>query len=121
METVTLKEMKGSDIHKIIAAVLEIMEKVNVPNLVDAKLQTDKEDESVWKMDFQKKETDLEELTTIKNELGKNFLLKISASGKNILISVVSQGTDFIALLDKKQHEALPSRSIFDKENQQQK
>ena len=42
METLTLKEINGSEIHKIIAAVLEIMEKLNVPNLVDAKLQTDK-------------------------------------------------------------------------------
>lgn len=121
METLTLKEMKGSDIHRIIAAVLEIMEKVNVPNLVDAKLQAGKEDESVWKMDFQKKDTNLDELTTIKNELGKNFSVNISASGKNVLISVVAPGSDFITLLEKKQHDPLPSRTIFDNENQQQK
>lgn len=107
METLTLKEMKGSDIHKIIAAVLEIMEKVNVPNLVDAKLQIDKDDEGVWKMDFQKKDTNLDELTTIKNELGKNFSVNISTSGKNVLISVVARGNDFIALLEKKQHDSL--------------
>lgn len=101
METLTLKEINGSEIHKIIAAVLEIMEKLNVPNLVDAKLQTDKEDEGIWKMDFQKKDTNLDELTTIKNELGKNFSINISASGKSVLISVVASGNDFVALLDK--------------------
>ena len=121
METLTLKEMKGSDIHKIIAAVLEIMEKVNVPNLVDEKLQTDKENEGVWKMEFQKKETNLDELTTIKNELGKNFSVNISASGKNILISIVAPGTDFMTLMEKRQYDPLPSRSIFDNGNQQQK
>lgn len=101
METLTLKEINGSEIHKIIAAVLEIMEKLNVPNLVDAKLQTDKEDEGIWKMDFQKKDTNLDELITIKNELGKNFSINISASGKSVLISVVASGNDFVALLDK--------------------
>lgn len=101
METLTLKEINGSEIHKIIAAVLEIMEKLNVPNLVDAKLQTDKEDEGIWKMDFQKKDTNLDELITIKNELGKNFSINISVSGKSVLISVVASGNDFVALLDK--------------------
>lgn len=119
METKTLKSMKGSDIHKIIAAVLEIMEKVNVPNLVDAKLQTDKEDESIWKMDFQKKETNLDELTTIKNELGSNFSVNISSNSKSLLISVVAKSDDFISLLEKKQSESIPSRDMFD--NQEQK
>lgn len=119
METLTLKQMKGSDIHRIIAAVLEIMEKVNVPNLVDVKLQADKEDENIWKMDFQKKETNLDELTTIKNELGKNFSVNITTSGKSVLIGVVAPGKDFIALLERKQSEGIPSRSMFDNEEQQ--
>ena len=118
METMTLKTMKGSDIHRIIAAVLEIMEQVNVPNLVDAKLQADKEDESVWKIDFQKKETNLDELTPIKNELGKNFSVNISANNKNVLISVVANSNDFVTLLEKKSS-PIPSRDMFDNQGQQ--
>ncbi len=114
-----MKSMKGSDIHRIIAAVLEIMEKVNVPNLGDAKLQPDRDDESVWKMDFQQKDTNLEELNTIRNELGKNFSVKISALGKNVLISIIAPGSDFITLLEKKQHGPLPSRNMFDSQEQQ--
>ena len=118
METITLKTMKGSDIHRIIAAVLEIMEKVNVPNLVDAKLQAEKEDGNVWKMDFQKKETNFDELTTIKNELGKNFFINISVSGKNVLISVVATSADFISLIQKKGGDQIQSRALFDNNNQ---
>lgn len=116
MET-TLKTMKCSDVHRIIAAVLEIMEKVNVPNLVDAKLQTEKEDENLWKMDFQKKETNFKELNTIMNELGTNFSVNISVTGKNLLISVIAKSEDFFSLIQKKGGEQMTSRNMFDNIN----
>lgn len=112
METMTLKTMKGSVVHKIIAAVLEIMEKVSIPNLMDAKLQDDKENEDVWKMDFQKKDTNIDELLTIKNELGENFSVKISASAKSVLlISIEATSIDFISLLKRKENSQGTNRS----------
>lgn len=112
METMTLKTMKGSDVHRIIAAVLDIMEKVNVPNMADAKLQPEKENGNLWKMEFQKKETNFDELNTIKNELGKNFFVKISVTGKNLLISVIATSDDFVSLIQKKGNEQIPTQHV---------
>lgn len=117
METTTLKTMKGSDVHRTIAAVLDIMEKVNVPNMADAKLQPEKENGNLWKMEFQKKETNFNELNNIKNELGKNFFVKISATGKNLLISVIATSADFVSLIQKKGNEQIPTRNMFDNMN----
>ncbi len=119
METTELKMMKGSDIHRIIAAVMEIMEKVNIQPQVDAKLLPEKDDESIWKMDFIKKETSLDELVSIRKELGNNFKLKILAKEKNVVISVVANGADFINMMEKKLHEPLPSRNMFDSQGEQ--
>lgn len=68
METKTLKQMKGSEVHRIVAAVLEVMEKAQFDTSVDVALQLAdaKEDGSEnWKMVFQKRETSLDELNGI--------------------------------------------------------
>lgn len=117
METKTLNQLKGSENHKIIAAVLEIMEKVNIDTQIEAKLQQKKEDEQNWKMDFLKKDTNLTELNGIKQELGKNFTVTLTAKdSKNLLISVEAPAADFISLLQRKQSsDVIPSRGMFDK------
>lgn len=121
MEAVALKEMKGSNIHRIIAAVLEIVEKVNIQTNVDTKLVPDKDDENIWKMDFTKKETNLEELNTIKKELGNSFSVNISSKDKNVVISIVAPGSEFITLVQKKASDGIPSRDMFDNHSGEQK
>ena len=113
----TLKQMKGSEIHRIVAAVLEVMEKVLVEPQVDATLQeagTAENGQEKWKMVFQKKDTSMEELNNIKTELGSNFSIQILPRDKACLQMVISAEADnFAALLQKR---AAPSqqKTMFD-------
>ena len=121
METKTLKQMKGSEIHRIVAAVLEVMEKAQFDTQVDVALQlADAMDDGTenWKMVFQKKETSLDELNGIKGELGKNFSVTIGTKDKTALLVIIkAPAGDFVTLAQRKPT-AIPSRTIFD--NQQQ-
>lgn len=101
MATVKINEMKGSEIHRIVAAVLETMEKAGFPSSVDVTLNEAKEPER-WKMIFQKGSSTLEELNVIKTELGENFQVKISPKDKQMLmIEVEAPQDDFIRLLER--------------------
>lgn len=120
METKTLKQMKGSEIHRIVAAVLEVMEKAQFDTQVDVALQladTKEDGAEDWKMVFQKKETSLDELNGIKGELGKNFSVTIGTKDKTALLVIIkAPAGDFVALAQRKPT-AIPSRTMFD--NQQ--
>lgn len=111
METVTLKQMRASEVHRIVAAVLEVMEKAQFEPKVDVELQeTDKPEN--WKMVFQKKCSNLNELNNIKNELGKNFNVCLEPKDKTSLTIIVeAPSEDFISLLKKKP--VTPARTIF--------
>lgn len=103
MEQKTLKQMKGSKVHKIVAAVLEVMEKAGFETQMDVKLQ-ETDDAGKWKMGFEKKNTDLNELNSIQRELGNNFAVFISPRNQTtILISIEAPTDDFIALIQSKE------------------
>lgn len=114
METKTLKQMKGSEVHRIVAAVLEVMEKAEFDTSVDVTLQqadTKENEPERWKMVFQKKNTTLDELNVIKVELGKNFRIAIGAKDKSaLLVSIEAPANDFIVLAERKPIQ----RSMFD-------
>lgn len=121
MEMKTLNQMKGSEIHRIIAAVLEVMEKAQFEPQGNVSLDLVKTDENIserWKMVFQKKNTNLDELNGIKNELGKNFAVNIEAKDRSaLLIGVEAPSTDFVALL-RKPIPAGNQRTVFDNSSQ---
>jgi len=126
METKTLKQMKASEVHRIVAAVLEVIEKAQFEPQVDVALQVcenkDAKDDVAekWKMVFQKKDTNLEELNAIKSELGNNFSVNIGTKDKTaLLISIEAPSGDFIALLQKKPSHVTPGRTMFDNPGQQ--
>ena len=125
METKTLKQMRASEIHRIVAAVLEVIEKAQFEPQVDVALQVcenkeaDKEQPEKWKMVFMKKNTNLDELIAIKSELGSNFSVKIDAKDKTALsISIEAPSNDFVTLLNKKPGQGAAGRTIFDSTQQ---
>ena len=125
METKTLKQMKASEIHRIVAAVLEVVEKAGFEPQVDVTLQLCKEKEAKeeqsekWKMAFQKENTNLDELNAVKGELGANFKVIIEAKDKtSLLISIEAPSEDFIALLQKRPVHVPPQRTMFDNAGQ---
>ena len=69
METKTLNQMKGSEIHRIVAAVFEVIEKAQFEPKVDATLQsTGKPEEGKperWNILFQKKNSSTLPLTSL--------------------------------------------------------
>lgn len=113
METKTLNEMKGSEIHRIIAAVLEVIEKAGFETRKDADLQESDTPES-WKMAFCKRSTNLDELNGVKSELGKNFAVKVLPKDKSGVSVIIEAPTkDFVALLGK---QPVQPGGIFDGE-----
>ena len=114
METKTLNQMKGSEIHRIVAAVFEVIEKAQFEPKVDATLQsTGKPEEGQperWNILFQKKNSNIDELNMIRKELGSNFAINLSAKKDEMQISIEASSTDFITLLQKK---AAQSPTLF--------
>lgn len=106
MEVKTLNQMKGSEIHRIVAAVFEVIEKAQFEPQVDAKLQAsgkpEEDQPERWMILFQKKNSNLDELNMIRKELGSNFAINLSAKKDEIQISIEASCTDFITLLQKK-------------------
>ena len=117
MANITVDEMKGSEYHRIVAAVLEVMEKALTEPQKDASIQESGEPDN-WKMTFQKTNTSLEELNAIKNELGQNFKVTLSPRDKSSLtICIMAPSDDVIALLQKKPAPATYHRTMFDNTN----
>lgn len=102
MEAKKLSELKGSEIHKIVAAVLEVMEKAGFESDVNVTLEETKE-ENVWSMVFNKKSCTLAELLRVKNELGENYEITILPPKKQaVFISIQAPSQDFINKLGGK-------------------
>lgn len=99
---VTLSKMKGSKYHKIVAAVLEVMESALTEPQQDVNLQ-ESGTPDVWKMVFVKSSTTLDELVKIKNQLGKNFGVEVVARDKSsISVIVMAPNSDFLLLIGEK-------------------
>lgn len=91
--------MKGSEIHRIVAAVLEIMERAQFDIMADAKLIEDKENKC--RMDFTKKEATLEELNNVRKQLGSQFSIRILPKDSKVMyVSVIAPCCVFAGLLD---------------------
>ena len=96
-----LKEMKSSDYYKIVAHVLEIVEKAGFNPDKDVKIMGSDTPEN-WKIVFQKHDTSLEEMQDIKKQLGGNFDLKVTPKDKSVLlINIEAPASEFIRLKDK--------------------
>ncbi len=108
METKTLKQLKGSEVHSILAAVFEVMEMAQFEPQRDASImmaQEQKEEQPErWKVVFMKKNTSLDELNMVKRQLGGNFSVGIAAGTKQaaLAISIEGRSTEFLGLLARK-------------------
>lgn len=101
MEKVTLNTMLGSDYHRIVAQVLEIVEKTEFKPGKDVNiLETGVE--GVWKIVIPKKDTSLDELQSIKTQLGGSFNVNVAAKDKvSISISLEAPSEAFMQLVKK--------------------
>lgn len=91
--------MKGSEVHKMVAAVLEVMEKAQFESQVNVNIE-ESDDPSRWMMSFLKKTTSLNELEDVKNELGENFTIKVAPRDKSsVTVVLEAPSTAFIGLL----------------------
>ena len=105
--------MKGSEYHRIVAAVLEVMEKALTEPQKDVSIQESGEPDQ-WKMTFQKASTTLDEMNGVKNELGTNFEVTMTPRDKSsITISIMAPSSDFIALLQRKPAGMPFQRNVF--------
>ena len=103
MENKTLKQMKASEIHRIMAQVLEIVEKAQFTPQVDVGIKECSDHPEKWKMVFLKNNTSLEELTGLKNKLGQNFNVNVAPRDKSmLLITIEAPSADFVALNQQK-------------------
>ena len=96
-----LSEMKASELHSILAKVLEIAETSGFCAPVDANIKESSKPNR-WKMTFFKERTDIDELAGIKADLGKNFSIIIEPKDKGrMLITIEASSEDFYSLLVK--------------------
>ena len=103
MATININEMKGSQIHRIVAAVLDVMEQAgfNTSARVDLKEVKDTEN---WMMTFEKNGTSLDELAGIRQNLGTDFQISILPRSKDRLdIRLEAKNAVFLSLLNKKE------------------
>ena len=101
MEKLTLSTMLGSDYHKIVAHVLEIVEKTQFKPSKDVEI-LETGTEGIWKIVLPKKDTSLDELQSIKAQLGDSFKVNVAAKDKvSISISIEAPSDAFMQLLKK--------------------
>lgn len=93
MESKSLNEMKASEVYRITAAVLEIIEKAQFKTTMDAHIQEAGKPER-WKMVFTKDSTNLDELNCIRGELGKDFSVNVTPKDKTMLVISIEASTD---------------------------
>ncbi len=102
MANKVLDGLRSSEILRIEAAVMEIMENAGFNPQVTVDLrQTNNENE--WSMNFNKKEITLDELEAIKKELGEKFSILLAAKDKTTIdIRIEGPKEVFKQLLDRK-------------------
>ena len=100
MENKTLKEMKASEIHRITASVLEIIETAKFTPSVDTRIQECAEQPDKWRMAFLKEEVTLDELASVRGQLGEHFSVTVTPKDKaTLLITVEANSKDFVSLI----------------------
>lgn len=98
-ESKELKGLKASERYRITATVLEILEKAQFETQDDTRLQESVSD-GRWKMVVRKEETNLDELDSIRKELGAKFCVNVMPKDKSMLvISIEASTEDFKALI----------------------
>lgn len=113
MEQTVLQSLKGSEKYRIIAAVLEIMEKAQFESSSSVELKENKE-KDIWEMSFVKRTTNLDELIDVKTELGDNFNIRLEAKNNSqMTICLEAPNEDFMKLIGKKTTPA-KTQTIFD-------
>ena len=91
--------MKASEVHRIVASVLDIAEKAQFSPKVDVGIDAVNNRPDRWKMVIPKSNVTLEELTSFKNKLGQNFTVLVSPRDRGTLIvTIEAPSGDFIAL-----------------------
>lgn len=113
MINLNLNGIKGSEILRIQAAVLDAMERANFhPEQISTELSAGK-NENEWLMVFAKETAALTDLQKVIQELGGSFNLEILSNGKKTLfLRLVGKIDDYKRLLQKSQ-QVNPVRPLY--------
>lgn len=98
----------GSQVLKIKAAVLEIMERNGFSPTEDIGLETARGDGSQWQMTFVCKDTSLQTLNVIGAQLGKGFDIMLCWNKGGIAVTLVGADEKFMALAGIEKPQAAP-------------
>lgn len=108
--------LKRSEVLKIEAAIVEIMEKADFTVDENVDMKPSKEGDN-YMMSFLKGKTSLQELNSIQKELGEKFTLAIIPKDKNlVVVTLEASQQEFVNLLRKKETSAPSAKhdSLFD-------
>lgn len=110
--------LMGSEILKIKAAVLEVMEGVGFNSQEEVGLKESSADDT-WSMVFPKKSIELRELRDVSHKLGKNFNIRLEAHSKDVFDIILEAPKDeFKKLLGEKKYNTSPeSPTMFPAES----
>ena len=113
MINLNLNGIKGSEILRIQAAVLDAMERANFhPEQISTELSVGK-NENEWLMVFSKETAALTDLQKVIQELGGSFSFEILSTGKKTLfLRLVGKIDDYKRLLQKSQ-QVNPVRPLY--------
>lgn len=113
MINLNLNGIKGSEILRIQAAVLDAMERANFhPEQISTELSVGK-NENEWLMVFSKETAALTDLQKVIQELGGSFNFEILSTGKKTLfLRLVGKIDDYKRLLQKSQ-QVNPVRPLY--------
>lgn len=113
MINLNLNGIKGSEILRIQAAVLDAMERANFhPEQISTELSAGK-NENEWLMVFSKETAALTDLQKVIQELGGSFNFEILSTGKKTLfLRLVGKIDDYKRLLQKSQ-QVNPVRPLY--------
>lgn len=113
MINLNLNGIKGSEILRIQAAVLDAMERANFhPGQISTELSAGK-NENEWLMVFAKETAALTDLQKVIQELGGSFNFEILSNGKKTLfLRLVGKIDDYKRLLQKSQ-QVNPVRPLY--------
>ena len=92
--------MKGSERYKIVATVLEVMEKSGYDTNGGKCAIEETDNPDVWRMNFNKETINLDELSNTKKELGEKFNVRVlPLSRKKLTISIEATSEEFFNLI----------------------
>lgn len=112
IEKKQLQQMKASERFALLAEIMKVMEKAGFNP--DFNVDIQQKDDTTWMMDFLKKETNLDELIKIKNELGQNFKVHLGVVKTTIRVRIEAPVNDFMMFLEQKAKPSAATRTMFD-------